>query len=102
VDFAVLKNTPTNQSGVAHGEEGKRGVRFALLGHSDGNAVFDKLQRGSAEALGCDAPTGYRIGNVVFNLPLLGRKEFEMRAVEKTVATKNDEEIIIVSRFPRI
>jgi hypothetical protein len=62
VDFAVLKNTPTNQSGVAHGEEGKCGVRFALL----------------------------------------GRKEFEVRAVERAVATKNDEEKIIVSRFLRI
>jgi hypothetical protein len=74
VDFAVLKNTPTSLSGVAHGEEGKRGVRFAILGHSDGNAVFDKLQRGSADTLERDAPVGHRIGNVVFNLPCWGGK----------------------------
>ncbi len=43
-----------------------------------------------------------RKGNVVFNLPRWGGKSLKMAAMEKAVATKNDEEIIIVSRFLRI
>jgi hypothetical protein len=44
---------------------------------------------------------GHGTGNGVFG-SLLGRKGLELRAVGMAVATKNDDKIIIVSRFPRI